>query len=58
VVDASRWVAEGGPITRDEQRTEALLAELQAERPIKREPVRTSFDDVFPGMPPALKLSA
>lgn len=23
-----------------------------------REPVRTSFDAVFPGMPPALKLSA
>ena len=24
----------------------------------KGEPVRTSFDHVFPGMPPALKLSA
>jgi len=32
--------------------------DMWANRPIKREPVRTSFDRVFPGMPPAVKLSA
>lgn len=52
------WVEEGGAITRDGQRAEELLRELQAERPLKREPVRTSFDDAYPGMPPAIKLSA
>lgn len=54
----ARWVREGGAVTRDEQRAEALLAELRAETPLKREPVRTPFDAVFPGMPPALRLSA
>lgn len=56
--EARSWVAVGGVISRDEQRAEALLAELQAERPLRREAVRTSFDDVYPGMPPALRLSA
>ncbi len=36
----------------------AAMADMIMDAHAKGEPVRTSFDRVFPGMPPALKLSA
>lgn len=36
----------------------AYIAEQDRLTDLQCEPVRTSFDRVFPGMPPAVKLSA
>jgi hypothetical protein len=42
----------------DVTRRLAALEYPEARSHVMREPVRTSFDAVFPGMPPALRLSA